>query len=82
MRYGLCDFLIIKPQIALHHTVWCSAVMPFCGRFWCGFCGLVHTPTHVNWWGCVSALLYFPIDLGSYMKIILLISSGLKVLEI
>ena len=57
MRYGLCGFLIIKPQIALHHALWCSAVhyylwcsavMPFCGQFWYGFCGfygLVNTPT-------------------------------------
>ena len=56
MQYGLCGFLIIKPQTALHHAVWCdavhyylrySAVMPFCRRFWCGFCGLyglVNTP--------------------------------------
>ena len=44
-----CGFLIIKPQTALHHAVWCSAVqyylwygavMSFCGWFWCGFCGL------------------------------------------
>ena len=45
--YSLCGFLIIKPQIALHHATMrcgavhynlrCSAVMPFCGRFWCGF---------------------------------------------
>ena len=61
MRCSLCGFLIIKPQTALHHAVWCGAVhyylrcgavMPFCGRFWCGFCGLcglcglVNTPTH------------------------------------
>ena len=26
MRCGLCGFLIIKPQTALHHVVWCSAV--------------------------------------------------------
>ena len=26
MRCGLCGFLIIKPQIALHHAVWCGAV--------------------------------------------------------
>ena len=39
---GLCGFLTIKPQTALHHTVWCGAillavrcgaVMLFCGRF-------------------------------------------------
>jgi len=43
VRYG---FLIIKPQTALHHAVWCtitcgavhyylwcSTVMPFCGLF-------------------------------------------------
>ena len=42
MRCGLCGFLIIKPQTALHHAVWCSAVhnylrcgavIPFCRRF-------------------------------------------------
>ena len=56
MRCGLCGFLIIKPQTALHHAVWCGAVyyylqcgavMPFCGLFWCDFCGLyglVNTP--------------------------------------
>ena len=69
MWYGLCDFLFIKPQTTLHHAVWCSAVMPFCRRFWCGFCGLVNTPTCMNWWGCVGASLYFPIDLGSYMEL-------------
>ena len=26
MWCGLCGFLIIKPQTALHHAVWCSAV--------------------------------------------------------
>ena len=61
MRCGLCGFLIIKPQTALHHAVWCGAVqdylrcgavMPFCGQFGCSFCGLcglcglVNTPTH------------------------------------
>ena len=60
MRCGLCGFLIIKLQTALHHAVWCGvvqdylqcgAVMPFCGRFWygfcslCGLCGLVNTPS-------------------------------------
>ena len=49
MRCGLCGFLIIKPQTALHHAMWCDAmhcylqydaVMPFCGRFWCSFCSL------------------------------------------
>ena len=29
MRCGLCGFLIIKSQTALHHVVWCSAVQ--CG---------------------------------------------------
>ena len=24
MRCGLCGFLIIKPQIALHHAMWCG----------------------------------------------------------
>ena len=24
MRCGLCGFLIIKPQTALHHAVWCN----------------------------------------------------------
>jgi len=42
MRCGLCGFLIIKPQIALHHAVWCGAllpaIMPFYRRFWCNFC--------------------------------------------
>ena len=54
MRCSLCGFLIIKPQITLHHEVWCGAVhcylrcctvMPFCRRFWCSLCGLVSTPT-------------------------------------
>ena len=60
MRCSLCGFLIIKPQTALHHVVWCSAVhyylrcgvvMPFCRQFWCSFCGLcdfyglVNTPS-------------------------------------
>ena len=50
-----CGFLIIKPQTALHHAVWysavhitCGAVMPFYRRFWCGLCdlcGLVNTPS-------------------------------------
>ena len=26
MRCGLCSFLIIKPQTALHHVVWCDAM--------------------------------------------------------
>ena len=26
MQCGLCDFLIIEPQIALYHVVWCGAV--------------------------------------------------------
>ena len=33
----------------MHYYLRCSAVMPFCRRFWCGFdglCGLVNTP---NW---------------------------------
>ena len=42
VRCGLCGFLIIKPQTALHHAVWCGvvrctitcgAVIPFCGWF-------------------------------------------------
>ena len=59
VRCGLCGFLTIKPQIALHHTVWCNAVhyylrcgtvIPFYERFWfsfcglCCLCGLVNTP--------------------------------------
>ena len=33
VRCGLCGFLIIKPQIALHHAVWCGAVQYYlrCG---------------------------------------------------
>ena len=27
MRCGLCGFLIIKPQTALHHVVWCGALL-------------------------------------------------------
>ena len=68
----MCGFLIIKPQTTLHHAGWCgvvqyylrcSTVMPFCGRFWCGFCGLcglcglVNTPSfcckmlyNCSWW--------------------------------
>ena len=36
---------------AIRCTITCGVVMPFCGRFWCGFCGLyslcglVNTPT-------------------------------------
>ena len=26
MQCSLCGFLIIKPQNALHHAVWCGAV--------------------------------------------------------
>ena len=61
MRFSLYGFLITKPQTALHHAVWCSAVqdylwcgaiMPFCRQFWYSFCGLyglyglVNTPNH------------------------------------
>ena len=57
VRCSLCGFLIIKPETALHHAGWCSAmqyylwcgaVMPFCGWFWWGFCslcGLVNPPS-------------------------------------
>ena len=54
---GLCGFLIIKPQTALHLAVWCgavyyylrrSAVKLFCRRFWCGSCGLANTPNCCN----------------------------------
>ena len=54
MWCGLCGFLIIKPQTALHHAMWCGAVyyylrcsmvILFCEWFWCGFCGLVNTPS-------------------------------------
>ena len=52
MRCGLCDFLIIKPQIVLHHAVryatvhyylQCGTVMLFCRQFWCGLYDLVNT---------------------------------------
>ena len=35
MRCGLCSFLIIKPQTALCHAVWCGAVWlcPFTDDF-------------------------------------------------
>ena len=33
------------PCGAVHYYLRCSAVMPFCGRFWCVFCSLVNTPT-------------------------------------
>ena len=59
MRCGLCGFLIIKPQTALHHAVWCgavrctitcSAVIPFCG--WSGAVCAVYAvwliPLHVG----------------------------------
>ena len=51
---GLCDFLIIKPQIVLHHAVRYAAVhyylqygtvMLFCRQFWCGLYDLVNTLT-------------------------------------
>ena len=63
MRCVLCIFLILKSQTALYHTVWCgavyyylqcSAIMPFCGRFWYDFCdlrdlcNLVNTHTHTH----------------------------------
>ena len=60
VRCGLCGFLIIKLQTALHYAVWCGAVhyylrcgavMPFYGWFWCDFCGLcgvMNTPTCNN----------------------------------
>ena len=37
------------PCSAVYYYLWCSAVMLFCERFWCGFCslcGLVNTPSH------------------------------------
>ena len=37
MQYGLCGFLIIKPQIALHYAVRCIVT---CGAVWlCHFVG-------------------------------------------
>ena len=51
VRCCLCNFLTIQPQIALHHSMWCTVtcgfctVMPFCEQFWCDFYGLVNTPT-------------------------------------
>ena len=24
----------------VHYYLRCGALMPFCGRFWCGFCGV------------------------------------------
>ena len=39
VRCGLCGFLIIKPQIALHHVVWCGAVR--C-KITCGAVRLCH----------------------------------------
>ena len=51
MRCCLCSFLIIKPQIALHHAMWCTVtcgfcvVMLFCEQFWYDFYGLVNTST-------------------------------------
>ena len=85
MWCGLCGFLIIKPQTALHHAVWCGAVqyylrcvaiMPFCGRFWCSFCGLYGLCGLVNTHNlpCLSSdhcpLLINPtgIEIPSYKK--------------
>ena len=64
MLFGLCGFLIIKPQTTLHYAVWCGAlvhcylrcsvIMLFCGQFWCDFCnlcslyGLVNTSKSVH----------------------------------
>ena len=63
MRCGLCDFLIIKPQTTLHHTVWCNitcdAVMPFYGRFWCDFCSLCGLCSLVNTPSCSGFLFLF-----------------------
>ena len=30
---------------AVHYYLRCGAVMLFCERFWCGFCGLMNTPS-------------------------------------
>ena len=68
VRCGLCGFLIIKLQTALHHAVWCGAVqyylwcsevMPFYGRFWCGFCGLYGLCSLVNTPSLVVFLMGF-----------------------
>jgi len=57
VQCGLCGFLIIKPQTALHLAMRygavhcymrCGVVMPFYGWFWYGLCGfgvLVNTIT-------------------------------------
>ena len=39
---------------AVHCYLQCGAVIPFCGRFWCGFCGLVNTPRHRSSIGSVN----------------------------
>ena len=58
MRCRLCGFLIIKPQTALHHAVWCNItcgavqLYHFAGDFGAvfvvcaGLCSLVNTPKH------------------------------------
>ena len=35
----------IAPYGAVHCYLRCGAVIQFCGRFWCGFCDLVKTPS-------------------------------------
>ena len=44
MRCGLCGFLIIKLQTALHHAVWCSTVQYY---LWCSaICGFIIRKPH------------------------------------
>ena len=63
-----CGFLIIKPQTTLHLAVWCGAVqyylrcdavMPFCGRFWCGLCGLCSLVNTSRSYCTISINFYF-----------------------
>ena len=79
---SLCSFLIIKLQTTLHHVVWCGVVhcylrcgviMPFFGRFWYSFCGLVHTPMCIR--NCCQKLtmiiyIYIYIYVSNFMKIV------------
>ena len=49
MRCGVVWFVRFSYYKTANRTapccvVRCSAVMSFCGRFWCSFCGLVNTP--------------------------------------
>ena len=85
MWCGLCGFLIIKQQTALHHAVWCGEmhyylrcgmVMPF-WRFWygfCGLCGLMNTPrlsSSITRFGAILCLYFSSLILVLYFYYLL-----------